>query len=179
MKKVHCKKFTLIELMFVIGILVILISLSWVAGRHIFQVQVNYKTKGEIALLAAAVDHYKIRYGDFPATDTSESPHPFSFGEQLSDIRPYSGYTGKRKMYLDYKKKRIKVSNENYDDANANKTKVLDTFENNYLYYNDSANNRFFIWSIGEDGIDSSSDDFYGTGDGDFGDDITTENFLK
>ncbi len=177
MKKSTSRHFTLIELLFVITILVILISISWVAAKHVFDKQRIRKTQGEIKLLVTAVENYKIRYGSYPANDTSETPHPLSFGEKLSDVVPGSGWNGKRPMYINFKRKDIKVSNDLYDDSNATKTKVLDPLENTYLYYHDTATDRYYIWSIGKDGIDSSSDDFKKIGaDGKFGDDITSEN---
>lgn len=180
MKKSTSRQFTLIELLFVITILVILISISWVAARKIFQTQLKRETQAEIKMLVAAVENYKIRYGSYPANDTSETPHPLSFGEKLSDTPPTLGYSGFRPMYIDFKKHGFKVSNPNYDIGNATKTKVFDPKENVYLYYLDSANDRFYIWSVGHDGVDSSSDDFKNIGaDGDFGDDITSENLFR
>ena len=170
-------KITLIELMFVVGVLVILISISWTVGTKVIRAQTDQKTRAEIKMLVEAVELYKIRYGSYPANDTSESPHPLSFAETLSNTRADGSWSGKRPMYIDYKKADLKVSNDNYDASSATSTRALDPYGNTYLYYHDSVNDRFYIWSVGRDEADSSSDDFRGlSGDNDFGDDITSEN---
>lgn len=173
MKNSKKHPFSLIELMFVITVLVILISISWVGGRKVFQEQVKRQTQSEIVTLDKVIEVYKIRYGSYPAHDTSTTPPTLNFGEKLSDTKPGSGLLTKRVMYIDYRKQGFKVSNSDYDDPNATAATVLDPRELPYLYYHDSANNRYFIWSVGADGIDDSSDDYIGAGDGFFGDDIS------
>ena len=55
--------FTLIELLLVISVLVIIISISWVAGTNVMRKQTEAKTKAEILLLSNAVKQYKTRWG--------------------------------------------------------------------------------------------------------------------
>ena len=180
MKHAKRNRFTLLEILFVVTILVILIGLSWVDGSKAVKKQVDRKTKAEITALVTAVENYYIRYGTYPPNDTSTTPHPFSFAETLSDAQPGLGFEGKREMYIDFKKNGINITNENYADSDATATTVLDPFEIPYYYFHDEVNNKFYIWSVGADGVDSSSDDFHGLGgDGDFGDDITSENLHR
>ena len=172
MRPLKKNQFTLIELMFVVAVLVILISISWVAGTKIIKEQINRKMQAEVFTLSKVIELYSIRYGSYP---DSPAPAALNFGEKLSDVKPGAGWSGKRVMYIDFRKKGYKVSNNNYDDSNASATTVLDPYDNPYLYYFDSAKNKFYVWSVGADGKDDSSDDFFGSGDGNFGDDITSK----
>ena len=173
MKTPSKKTFTLIELMLVVTVLVILISISWVAGTKVIKAQIDRKMEAEVLTLSKSLEIYKIRYGDYP---TATAPSSLNFGEKLSNAKPGAGWNGKREMYIDYRKSGFKVSNDNYDDSNATETIVLDPYNNPYLYYHDSDKNKIYVWSVGSDGKDDSSDDFFSTaGDGFFGDDITSK----
>jgi type II secretory pathway pseudopilin PulG len=59
-------KFTLIELLFVILILIILIGISWIASNKVVRTQNYMKAKSEIAMLEAAIVQYKDRWNERP-----------------------------------------------------------------------------------------------------------------
>lgn len=176
MKRYNRRNFTLVELMFVVAILVILIGISWVAGTKVLRSQAKSKTKAEITMLVAAVKQYKDRFGAYPPNDTSENPYPLSFGQYLSKVKPDGSWTGKRPMFIDFKKHNINVGNDDYDATSASTTKVYDPYENTYLYYYNSTDDTFAIWSVGLDGDDDSFDDYSGSGDSSYGDDVRSDN---
>ncbi len=169
MKRYNRRNFTLVELMFVVGILVILIGISWVAGTKVLRKQAKSKTKAEITMLVAAVKQYKDRFGSLPVT--SASARDLDFGQYLSKVLPGSGWTGKRPMFIDFKKHNINISNDNFDDANATSGTVQDPYEQNYMYQaidsdSDGTAETFKIWSVGLDGGDDNGAD----------DDISSDN---
>ena len=157
-------RFTLIEIMFVVGILVILIGIGGIAGSKAIRKQMEVQTKAEITMLKAAVRQYKTRWGEYPV-QTSDTK--FSFAEYLSKVSPTSStWTGVRPMYIDYKSSNMAISNDNYNIVNAISTKVLDPYEQCYYYLTDNVDGvavRFLIYSVGRDGdqVNSDPDDPY------------------
>jgi len=163
MKRYNRRNFTLVELMFVVGILVILIGISWVAGTKVLRKQAKSKTKAEITMLVAAVKQYKDRHGEYPPEASNDA---LDFGAYLSKVLPGSGWTGKRPMFIDFKKHNINISNDDFDNANATSGTVQDPYEQNYLYTLNTTDNTFKIWSTGLDG----------TNDSGAGDDVSSDN---
>lgn len=141
-------KFTLIEIMFVVGILVILIGISWTAGVKVLRQQAKAKTKAEISILNSACEQYKNRFGQYP--DTTGNLIDFNFNHHLSDVsyEERSQYIGTRPMYIDCKKHNIHLS------GNI----VLDPYEQPYKYKFED--HKIKIWSLGLDGV-VSVDDVY------------------
>ncbi|MCM8538813.1 MAG: hypothetical protein NE328_00910 [Lentisphaeraceae bacterium] len=169
MKRYNKLKFTLIELMFVVAILVILIGISWVAGTKVLRNQAKQKTKAEITMLVAAVKQYKDRFGSFP-----DVQGPLNFAEYLSKVQPNSGWSGKRPMFVDFKKNNINISPDpdpvTYDNDNAGTTTVQDPYEQDYIYVHDpSLEETFLIYSSGLDGAAEATpakpSDYVRTGD--------------
>ncbi|MCM8533785.1 MAG: type II secretion system GspH family protein [Lentisphaeraceae bacterium] len=158
MKRRNKKYFTLIELLFVIAILVILIGISWVAGTKVLRNQTEKKTKAEILLLNHAVKQYKDRFGELPATSSKQ----IDFAAYLSKVKPGSGWSGKRPMYIDFQKADFFVgpSSGNIDYTEVDKANpaaavyALDPYENPYYINVDAATGKFFIYSYGLDGQD-------------------------
>lgn len=137
-------KFTLIELMFVVTILVILISIGFVAGTKTLRKQAYMKTKAEIKMIESACRQYKDRYGNFP--DITGSEVEVDFLNHLAKIPDIASFTGDRKMFIDCKKHAI----------NTEGNKILDPYEQVYMYQ--YAKNKILIWSVGLDGIKSKDD---------------------
>ena len=162
MKRYNRRNFTLVELMFVVGILVILIGISWVAGTKVLRKQAKSKTKAEITMLVAAVKQYKDRFGSLPVTSTSA--RNLDFGQYFSKVQPdgswlnNDGSPGKRPMFIDFKKHNINISNDNFDGSSAGTTEVQDPYEVPYRYQT-FTDGTFKIWSRGLDGNDGGGDD--------------------
>ena len=65
------KKFTLIEIMFVVGILVILIGIGGSAANKALRKQADMQIKSELKMIQSALAIYKNRYEFYPPmTDT-------------------------------------------------------------------------------------------------------------
>lgn len=60
--------FTLIELLTVIAIIGVLVSITIGIGRGVQERAAIGKAKAELAVLAAALEQYKLQYGDYPWT---------------------------------------------------------------------------------------------------------------
>ena len=159
MKNARKKYFTLVEIMITIGILVVLMSISWVAGGKVLKSTKIKQMKAEISMLVTAVEQYKTRWGAYPFTSTGgvssgESALTFDFGEKLSSVAVGAGYTTDRPMYIDFLKQNIYVDNEEFADTDATATEVEDPYENPYQYKYDDTTNEFIIYSVGLDGGD-------------------------
>jgi len=61
--------FTLIEIMFVVGILVILIGIGWVAGAKILRKSADTQINAELKMIQTAIDIYKTDKGFYPSED--------------------------------------------------------------------------------------------------------------
>jgi len=142
--------FTLIELIFVIGILIILVGISWVAGNQMMKKQKEKQTQLQIQMLMTAVDKYKMRYGAYPKQHNSKK---LNFKNWLSAI-PDGGGT---EPY-------IKESAGIMSDGNE----YLDPYEQAYRYT--LTDGKVKIWSVGVNGDNDGGDN-----DGDTKDDISSD----
>jgi len=179
MKRAKNKNFTMIELLFIIGILVILMSISWVAGSKVILGTKKQQTKAEITMLFNAVKAYKARYSAYPwENQASAAPTAggaavtFTYGHQLSKA-PHesdgnynatatgvaaSAYNGNRPMYIDYTPHGFNVSNDNYKTTGGAACTVKDPYEQAYQLKID-ADGKFTIFSPGVDGTAGTDDD--------------------
>ena len=78
------RKFTLIELLFVVSILIILIGIGLTAGNKVLRKQASIQRSAEIALIETAIRQYKSRYDSLPFTSSGD----IVFAWHLSSIRP-------------------------------------------------------------------------------------------
>lgn len=138
-------RFTLIELLFVIAILVILISIGFAVGTKTLRKQAEVKTRAEIKILVTACHQYKDRYGNFP--DITSNEIPFNFCEHLAKIPVTPSYNGNRYFFIDFKRHNI----------NLNNWTAQDPYEQNYMYKYDHG--IINIWSVGLDGENNTEDD--------------------
>lgn len=165
-KKVNLKFFTLIELIFVIGILVILISISWVNGSKTIKTVSTKQVQAEILLIRTALRSYETRWGDFPQS-TSDL---VDFGEYLSSISPHEDYVNPankplpREMYIDLKSSNINAENKDCyaytkskHGAVIPKVIIQDPYEQPYVYK--VSGNTFEVISVGLDGTLGTDDD--------------------
>jgi type II secretory pathway pseudopilin PulG len=137
-------RFTLVELLFVITILVILISIGFVAGTKVLRKQAKAKTQAEIKILESACYQYKDRYGKFP--DISGNKIEFNFCKHLAKIPVTPSFDGDRYFYIDFKRHNINLSGWTAQDP----------YEQPYMYK--YADNKIKIWSVGLDPNNPSDD---------------------
>lgn len=163
MKRRNLKYFTLMELLFVIGILVILVGISWVAGTKVLRSQTKNKTKAEIMLLSGAIEQYRQRFGHYPPQAGNTT---LNFGEYLSKVLPNgqwtdaSGSSADRPMLVDFDKEDIIVDNSSYAAHDADTTIVMDPYENEYMYLLSNNSTSFLIYSKGLDGEHGSGSNY-------------------
>lgn len=77
------KKFTMIELMMVIGILVILIGIGMSAANNAMRASAQAQIRSEIHMIESACRAYKTDYEVFPI---STDPDIITFAEMIMDI---------------------------------------------------------------------------------------------
>lgn len=155
------KRFTLIELLFVIMILVILIGISMGIGRTILRKSAEAQTKAEIKMISSAIEAYKERWGQLPRSSSNR----VNFIEWLSNISPYEGEEDgeikttpiPRPMFIDCQKSGINVSNDRYFWTFEHNITVSDPYEMPYWYRLEGGS--FKIISAGIDGKIDTEDD--------------------
>ena len=137
------KYFTLVEIMITIGILIILMSISWVAGNKVLKSVKTKQMRVDISMLVTAVEQYKDRWGDYPFTHGRT--RPFNFANKLSSVSVYDKkYKGARPMFIDYTKQNMKVENNT----------IQDPYKIPYRYHYDNSTQTYTIYSVGFDGKD-------------------------
>ena len=164
MKSPNKNFFTLVELMFAVGILVILIGISWVFSKGAFDGVNRTQIKGELLMLKAAVEAYKVDHGVYPYADSgSDFSGDLNFVEYLSKVKPNDNYSGsKRPMYE--RMKELNLSNKDTFDntANPGQSTARDPYDQAYQYVLElngpgSLDDRFYIYSLAKNA--SSADD--------------------
>jgi general secretion pathway protein G len=65
--------FTLLELLAVIGLIAVLSGIVLGAGRRAIETGRSSRAKNELAVLAAALESYRLRCGDYPRTEDTAS----------------------------------------------------------------------------------------------------------
>ena len=76
------RRFTLMELLFTIAILVIIIGIGLSAGTKVLRKQVEAQRNAEIVMISSAIEQYKLRWNSYPFTASGE----IDFAKQLSPI---------------------------------------------------------------------------------------------
>lgn len=143
--------FTLLELLVVLGIIAILASLALGAGRRVVESGKVARAKGELTVLAAALESYRRNYGDYPQT-----------GDAARLLQSLLGRRGPLNHAIDGRAfiESAKFSTADAHDPLANLSAVLvDPWGRPYVYsYKTQApwtNTGFVLYSIGPDGADS------------------------
>lgn len=165
-------KFTLVELMFVVAVLVILIGISWVAGAKVLRNQTVSKTKAEIKIIRSAIMQYSERHNNSIPPYSDGYSGPFDIAEWLSAVSPQATWKDAeqinhipRKMFIEAHRHNIKVTVPDYDwtipsGKTISNCKIQDPYEQDYIYRR--TGNTFKIISPGLDGIIDTEDDVIG-----------------
>lgn len=134
-----------------IALLIVLSGLIYTGPQRQLRKLAKEKTKAEITLIISAIKVYASQYG-FP--HTTDYSGELDFAEYFSKTLPNPGSssTTKRTMILDFKKHEIYTDNNDYNLANATSTKILDPYEQPYIYLFDSKKKTFLVFSLGLDG---------------------------
>ncbi len=166
--------FTLIELMAVITIIVILAGLVVGALGFVNERKAKEKAKVQLALIAKALEEYKLDNGTYPPTEDKPAAYTTSTGTSTSSIlfdylywdsdRDNSGGTGDtdQKLYIP-ELDPVTSSKQGWTTGTASKnTSIIDPWGNQYCYRtatnstgvaNGGTNNPDFdLWSMGKNG---------------------------
>lgn len=82
--------FTLIELLLVVAVILVLAGITFGISRGVRNAQARAQAKAELAVLAQAIEGYKLRYGDYPWHDSEDSLYDSSAGEVTSTMLLYA-----------------------------------------------------------------------------------------
>ena len=159
-------KFTLVELMFVVAVLVILIGLGVSMGSKTLRKSAEQQSKAEIKMIISAVKAYKARYGDLPNSVNGE----VDFAEYFSKVSPHSAWVNsdgtprKREMFIDIHSANFNAVNKSgyeytmsFHGATIPQVSLNDPYDNTYVY--EVSGDVFNVYSVGIDGVKNTSDD--------------------
>jgi type II secretion system protein G len=139
--------FTLIELLVVITVIAILAGLVLNTAGYIQKKSARSRAEAEVAALSAAIESYKLDYGDYPAASANGSVVLYQSLVTNGALNP-SG-----KIYFE--------PNNSMVSGTGNSTSLIDPFGSayNYIYPGNatrSGTNFFDLWSTG--GANPSTD---------------------
>lgn len=143
--------FTLLELLAVVGIIAILSGLVLGVGRRAIESGKIARAKGELTVLAAALDAYRRSYGDYPQTDDEAR-----LLQSLLGRRGPLDHALAAHAFIETAKFATAGALDPFVDTNA---VLVDPWDQPYVYaYKSQApwtNPGFVLYSIGSDGVDS------------------------
>lgn len=159
--------FTLLELLVTISILAILASIFFGIQRGVFSAQAQAKARAEMAVIAAALEEFKTRYGDYPWTDRPGGVAENVYLHQILTGQVYldrgsatsspAMRTGDRRPLMDVGSLTLEPINPSAPESGA---RIIDPWDGDYVYYyranaSDSAweNPGFILLSRGESGL--------------------------
>ena len=155
------KKFSLMEMLIVMAIMMLLFSIGVVAFSSAASKSEIVQCKSEIAQLKAAIEMYRDRWGFYPY-GTADYTADFDFAEHLSKgaVGDSRLGTGKRKMFIDYNKAGFDTENStDYDDVTpASETYLVDPWGTYYIYSYDADTDNFIVVSPGPDNTTATVD---------------------
>lgn len=139
--------FTLLELLAVVLILAILAGILVTAGRRATEVAKIARARSELAALAAGLEAYRQRYGDYPQTDS-----PAVLLESLTGRRDPHGTRIDSRAVID-----LAIFGGTQSAGSGEAAVLLDPWERPYRYaYRTPAavwtNSSFVLFSAGPDG---------------------------
>ena len=173
------KKFSLMEMLIVMAIMMLLFSIGVVAfGKAASKAEIT-QCKSELAQLKSAIEMYRDRWGGYPATGEAgvDTGIDFEFAAHLSKVAVGDSRFGtaseKRPMFIDYNKVGFDIDTDGsaaYDDVGTagdtayDEFTVYDPWGNPYVYSYDSSTGNFLVVSPGPDNTTASVD--WSSGDG-------------
>ncbi len=143
--------FTLLELLVVVGIIALLSGLVLGVGRHAIETGKIARAKGELVVLAAALEAYQRSYGDYPQTKDGNR-----FLQSLIGRRGPLGSLLDGRCLIEAAKFTTAAALDPFTNSTA---VLIDPWDQPYVYAYKSqspwTNSRFVLYSIGPDGVDS------------------------
>ncbi|MEN9360654.1 MAG: hypothetical protein RL095_2189 [Verrucomicrobiota bacterium] len=137
-------RFTLIEMLVVICILLILMALGAAGVNKVLQNNAKKQTKLAVKGVVAACESYKNRYGSMPGAATTWTA--VDFGSKLHDGGAAAGGGAQNKWYIDYTALELTLSSN----------QIQDYWGNNLRYRYTAAGDFLEVYSFGPDGNDDA-----------------------
>ncbi len=145
--------FTLLELLVVIGIIAILTSIVIGVGRRASESGKTARARAELAALSAALDSYKLAYGDYPRTDLPARLLQSLIGKRGPAYQPVTG-----RALIESAKFNTAAALDPFASESA---ELLDPWEHPYRYAYKSrtpwTNPSYVLYSAGPDGSDTAT----------------------
>ncbi len=152
-KQARNRGFTLLELLVVLGIIAILTGIVIGVGRRASESGKTARARAELAALSAALDSYKLAYGDYPRTDLPARLLQSLIGKRGPAYQPVTG----RALIEAVKFTTAAALDPFVSDA----AELLDPWEHPYRYAyklrTPWTNPSYVLYSAGPDGSDTAT----------------------
>ena len=122
------KRFTMMELLFTISILVILIGIGLTSGTKVLRAQIEAQRKAEIVVIRTAIEQYRLRFGEYPMKESGD----IDFADLLSNYIKHYDYDGHDEIDQDDYKHPTRVMN-------------LSNLEHDYKYIYDPYEEKYRV----------------------------------
>jgi general secretion pathway protein G len=150
--------FTLVELLVVIAILGILATITVKIADNVMTGTTEAKAKGQLALISASLEKYKLKNSDYPNKATNNQLLKALLGFEDPNQKPFSK---RKKAYIDSSSLTFTDEWEETADSGppASTVEMLDPWGNPYVYKYDRVNDLDYkLYSKGPDGFDGTDD---------------------
>jgi general secretion pathway protein G len=168
--------FTLVELLVVISVIALLAGLTATVIVGAAKKRLVVKTMGRVQQMKLAIEQFRLENNQYPwelPVDDATVP-VIVFTDVAKELNPSNtDLAGTVKFNLS-KRDYLQFTNSGSLKEIDPDGKVIDPWGAEYEVYWDLRLDRVMIWSLGPDGKDDTMDDAKGTGNGNFGDDITS-----
>jgi len=145
--------FTLLELLVVLGVIALLSGIVLGVGRHAAESGKTARARAELAALSAALESYKLAWGDYPRTNLPDRLLQALIGRRGPDDQAANG-----PCLIEPARFSTAASHDPFSDPAA---VLLDPWEQPYRYAFKSptpwSNPSFVLWSAGPDGKDTTT----------------------
>ena len=163
LRQAAARAFTLIELLTVIAIIAILSAICFGVVKGVKERSSIGQAKAEVAVIAQALETYKLQYGDYPQTIV-----PSVMLQSLIGKMGPTGVAITQKALLDISK--FSLSNPTGDPFTDTSLTMVDPWGNSYQYYyytvstgSNITKRSFLLFSQGPDGTFTAPTSLSGT----------------
>jgi len=149
--------FTLVEMLAVITIIVILAAVILGSIKFVKDKQNSSKASIQIALLAKAIQEYKLDNGNYPPSTSNDGTGQTKNLRQVLYLDGVNDATKQKKTYVP---ELDETNKQQWISGTGSTAIIVDPWGNEYRYRTGTSalNPDFDLWSCGKDGVTSEDD---------------------
>ena len=177
LRQAAARAFTLIELLTVIAIIAILSAISFGVIKGVKERSSIGQAKAEVAVIAQALETYKMQYGDYPQATSTADPKITPNANAVYMLQALIGKKGPtgvamtQKALLDISKFSLSdTTGDPFSSPGSSTITLVDPWGNSYMYYyytvstgSNITKRSFLLFSQGPDGYSTVPSSMTGT----------------